>query len=323
MRSLLPYYHPTNVVFIDDDIYILQDLIMLLGLQKKPYQVFDDPREGLVYMDADTYRQSFMRRLTHVVDDQIGFSRDVFIKELMNPQRYHQVSVLIIDYEMPGMRGLEVCQAMKNPFVKKILLTGVADESIAIEAFNKGLIHQFVCKQSPHLVEHLKQAIDTATEEYFMEIGKIVLKILSDFSQIPTALREPGFQAYFDHLLSTQAIEEYYLVEQTGSFMMIDTNQEAYGLLTLTDDLVDVYLETDAAASLSAIQREKINQRALIPCYYDPFTKPHCSIESLANFLYEPTVIKGQNELFYCIFGQGFMPIDTTKVSFFNPSPAV
>ena len=47
---------------------------------------------------------------------------------------------------MPEMNGLEICKILKGYPFKFILITGEATSEKAIEAFNSGLIHQFIPK---------------------------------------------------------------------------------------------------------------------------------------------------------------------------------
>ena len=47
-----------------------------------------------------------------------------------------EVSVVVVDYFMPEMDGVTFCRRLNNPSIGKILLTGRAEDSVAIEAFN-------------------------------------------------------------------------------------------------------------------------------------------------------------------------------------------
>jgi CheY-like chemotaxis protein len=71
-------------------------------------------------------------------------------KVIYNPRRYEEISTVIVDYDMPSMKGLEFCEKLQNPYIRKILYTGVAGEGLAIEAFNKGLIDGYIRKGDPN-----------------------------------------------------------------------------------------------------------------------------------------------------------------------------
>jgi CheY-like chemotaxis protein len=62
------------------------------------------------------------------------------------PDVVRQVSVIVCDYAMPGMDGLAFFEQLADPLVRRVMLTALCDEHQAVQAFNRGLIHQFVRK---------------------------------------------------------------------------------------------------------------------------------------------------------------------------------
>jgi DNA-binding NtrC family response regulator len=60
----------------------------------------------------------------------------------------HPVDVVISDYRMPGMNGLELLKRMKatRPETSRILLTSHADASSAIQAINEVALFQYLEK---------------------------------------------------------------------------------------------------------------------------------------------------------------------------------
>lgn len=314
-------YHPTTVVCIDDNAQFLEVLQISLKKKKIISKNFHKSREFLDFVNQDRYRQDLMERLM-VIDSEapkepLNLNRVALIEETNNPQRYDQISVVVIDYEMPGMRGLEVCEKIQNPYIKKILLTGVADEKIAIDAFNQGLIYQYVRKQDPNFVQHLEQTIQRAQQEYFAEICETPLKMLkSRYSS--TALVEPAFKAYFDKLVADNEIEEYYLADDRGTFLMIDAKGQAHSLITLDDERVETYLASESGDTLTSAQRKSLEKRELIPCYYHPFEKPNLEPDDLKAWLHKPTAIHGETKPFYCVFGKGFIQVEPNQIKLFK-----
>jgi FixJ family two-component response regulator len=59
-----------------------------------------------------------------------------------------RVDVLVTDYDMPGMTGLELLELARvtQPDMVRVLLTGHADLHLALHALNQGLAHRFVVK---------------------------------------------------------------------------------------------------------------------------------------------------------------------------------
>jgi serine phosphatase RsbU (regulator of sigma subunit) len=75
-------------------------------------------------------------------------------------------AVIVTDFLMPGMNGIEfLCQAKKiDPDTVRMMLTGSADMSTAINAVNEGNIYQFHPKPCP--ADTLGQAIQSGIEKY-------------------------------------------------------------------------------------------------------------------------------------------------------------
>ncbi|MDB5743936.1 MAG: response regulator receiver protein [Polaromonas sp.] len=75
--------------------------------------------------------------------------------------RFALTQVAVVDYAMPAMSGIRVLGELTRWSGARILLTGRADEQLAVSAFNRGLINQFIPKQSPDIRLRLTTAIDS------------------------------------------------------------------------------------------------------------------------------------------------------------------
>lgn len=73
--------------------------------------------------------------------------------------RFALARVCVVDYAMPAMNGLAVFGNLVSWPGSRILLTGRADEQLAVAAFNSGLIDQFVPKQATDIRQRLTDAI--------------------------------------------------------------------------------------------------------------------------------------------------------------------
>ena len=61
---------------------------------------------------------------------------------------------------MPGMDGLQALAELGDWPGSRVLLTGQADEQVAVRAFNRGLIDQFIPKQTPDISRRLIEAVE-------------------------------------------------------------------------------------------------------------------------------------------------------------------
>jgi len=85
-------------------------------------------------------------------------------------------AVVVSDYMMPGMNGIELLRHVKitSPDTIRMMLTGSADMSTAIKAVNEGSIYKFHPKPCP--AQTLGSAIQSGIEEY--------LKVTTDQTQL-------------------------------------------------------------------------------------------------------------------------------------------
>ncbi len=78
----------------------------------------------------------------------------------------HNISVVISDYRMPVMTGLELLAKIKekNPSIVRLLLTGESNLDLVVRAINEGAIFKFISK--PWDREELNLIVDEAYEHY-------------------------------------------------------------------------------------------------------------------------------------------------------------
>ena len=130
--SLCPFYYPTTAILIDDDGDFLANLSLHLN-SGTAYQLYSLPRLALSDINrVGTHKPLYQRCLSPYRDyaDNLPFhsAQHVFVldlgnirTEVYNAQRFSEISVVVVDYDMPGMNGLEVCDSIENPYVKKVL----------------------------------------------------------------------------------------------------------------------------------------------------------------------------------------------------------
>lgn len=78
------------------------------------------------------------------------------------------VQIVISDYRMPGMNGVEFLREVYNrwPDTVRIVLSGYADIESIVSAINEGQIYKFIPK--PWNDDELKVTISNAIERYFL-----------------------------------------------------------------------------------------------------------------------------------------------------------
>ena len=159
MHSNLPLFHRAGgIVFLDDAI----DYLELVGMVLPPQwhvELFSRPATFLQRMAGEPARweADVARQLSMLDRHRHG---QPLIPLLLNywstcPERLMLARVCVVDYAMPGADGLQVLSSLVDWPGSRVMLTGQAEDQIAIRAFNEGLIEQFVQKQTHQIAQVL------------------------------------------------------------------------------------------------------------------------------------------------------------------------
>ncbi len=233
MLKTLPCFFPTTVYLVDDNLNFLQSLQSILPRHTAFYQNIQNPAEALDQLmenqnDFKTYLKaiSFNDKEANTNQKLVKVDIEAFRTLMETPGRFNIPSVLIIDEEMPQMKGQDVCKALQSHPIKKLMLTGEADDQLAIALLNEGIIDQFLNKSDPQFFEKLPHMLASMQLQYFESHLETLWSILtSPLGDKPiNALSDPKFHEFFTKLCEKHQIREYYLADDYGSFMLVDNN---------------------------------------------------------------------------------------------------
>lgn len=218
-----PYFHPTQIVLVDDDINFLGNLSLQLDADLA-YLLFDSTHKALGYLEQSRSAAASCNRLLRKASvGPEGVCRDMEIdmaalhRKMQSANRFSQVSVVMVDYAMPEMNGLDFCRQITDPNIKKILFTGVATESVAVEAFNDGLIDHYIGKHEHAVYERLNDTIRQLQHDYVCDMFVSAGNVLS--LTLPWMVRERSIGNLLDDLRSRQGLVEYYITDEPPGFL--------------------------------------------------------------------------------------------------------
>ncbi len=168
------YRRPGAVAFLDDDIDYLEMLAAVMPdrwfvyLNLRPVAFIDFLLQENTVRELDLWRQQEIvnrwRDGAALIPQILRYWREDGIA------RFTLTQVCVVDYSMPAMSGIKVLESLSHWPGARILLTGLADEQLAVSAFNGGLIQQFIPKQSPEIRQRLTDAIqgllDRSSQRY-------------------------------------------------------------------------------------------------------------------------------------------------------------
>jgi CheY-like chemotaxis protein len=156
------FHRPGNILFLDDDAEYLDMLGMVLPAHWQ-VELFSRPAAFCRRMVGEPARWEADAATQLQMIDRWRQGQPLLPQVLRywasHPQRHRLAKTCVIDYAMPGTNGLQVLETLIDWPGSRVLLTGQADEQVAVQAFNQGLIDQFVPKQARDITRLLTGAL--------------------------------------------------------------------------------------------------------------------------------------------------------------------
>lgn len=281
-------YHPTTVVFLNDDLHFLKAL-----------QPHIDPHYRVMLrtqiMDALDYLKTHCFDSRALINDTIrpdlnsvpssldGFQEQRYYYNfsgvqgnLQSVKRFEKVHVAVIDQQMSNMEGLAVCRLLRQSLhlpLKLILLTGAnccIDEMAA--AFNEGLIDAFIPKYPrEEMLRALHSKITQFTDAQFKTFAQAsVGMVLHDMDH----LYDSDFLEVFACIRLAKKIVEFYLFDSCGSFLMLNRQGNAHLLVVRPSEEFNIAYELAENSDASSGVLQSLRDRSAFPCRHAGMTHP-------------------------------------------------
>ncbi|MEO8670546.1 MAG: hypothetical protein ABI411_04460 [Tahibacter sp.] len=303
--AIAPFTFPTTTILVDDHEEYL-DVVPLMLDPMLHLCSFSSPRAALAAMGSVGSRPVpgggwLYRWKDHVSPSQelVALDVDSIHRIIYDPERFSEVSVAVVDYFMPEMDGVNFCRRLNNPLIGKILLTGRAEDSVAIEAFNSGVIDRFIRKSDPQAMQKLEIAVRELQQRYFERAGAFVAETLAlgKFS----FLRDPAFRSAFDSVLTSfHPVESYVVCNPTGMVLLDAWGIGRFLLVQTEDDLREQYvIAEDRGAPDSVLEALRTGQA--LPWFWSSggYYSPQLS-DPDAN-LFPATLIQGERCYYFSL----------------------
>lgn len=311
--DLIPIlYHPTTITIIDDDPALLNNLMLSLSAHFK-CRVFSSAIEGKDSLIKDHKKLHQNKYLKISCEDLTAVTVDLKIsdiyKEIYNDGRFSPSVVAILDYDMPDMNGLALAKELKDkiPNIKIIMFTGEATHETAISGFNKNEINRFIQKNTPNYEEKLISYIYQLTLDFFVQSFAGVLDYVKNRKGHP--LQDSDFIAIFNQIAEQNNIVEYYLLDDSGSFLMLDEEGKPTWLTVRTEADMQTYHELAEGDNASRDILEALNKKEKIVV----FSTENTSIPSFEKWHFYPAQIINKN-LYYCILRENEFPLHLKSI---------
>ena len=226
--SFALYRRPGGVVFLDDD----RDYLEMLGevmppdwhvrLFLRPIACIDLLKQDIPGRETDAWTQQEIvnrwREGALLIPQILQYWRED------GAARFALTQVAVVDYAMPAMSGLRVLGELTRWSGSRILLTGRADEQLAVSAFNRGLINQFIPKQSPDIRLRLTKAIQGLRDQPDERHQQIWRATLSH--QQHALLCDPLISQELENLMLRQGWIEHVVIGAPFGVLALDAKGE-------------------------------------------------------------------------------------------------
>jgi CheY-like chemotaxis protein len=306
---MLPYYHPSSIVIIDDDALFLETIKFSLS-DSFPCETFTDPKRAIQVLKE---RQSTVRNLehfvvpsestpdvpTHQLGDQFVQVRTSGVTALVkDAERFSQISVAVIDFDMPGINGLQICRQLADLPMRKILLTGKATTDIAIRAFNERIIDCYIAKQDSTLATRLKTEIRALEAAYFKRIAEPLASVLG--LEATRFIADPACEELFAAERHARNVVEHYVMAEPPGILMVSATGEITVLVVYSDQDMAAHAEVAMAEDAPVDLIRALAARLVVPTFPTPSGMYEKSLEeSWRNHVWPARQLQGRERWYH------------------------
>jgi CheY-like chemotaxis protein len=305
----LPVYaHPTLTILIDDSDPFLRSLSFQLD-PMLANKTFHDTADALQWLRASTPDSVVPLHVNfdmqNLPADQCNVALDLerIYRIAEQGQRFAVPSVLVVDYSMPQMNGLEFCEAVADLPCKKILFTGAADEKIAVSAFNRGLIDRYIKKSDDHALDILEMEIATLQDNYFDQRSDTLREMvaLHDYR----FLCDPAFADVVRELKCTLGFVEHYIFPNPTGILFLDQHGKATLMMVETEQGMQAQYEVARDSDAPRSLLHALLERRVLTFFSDPFGDAMYTSRMSENwhrYSAAPRICAGQENYYWALF---------------------
>ncbi|HSW94122.1 MAG TPA: response regulator [Gammaproteobacteria bacterium] len=267
MQTTLPsFFYPTRKMLLDDDLAYAQSV----SLQMHGKRFFE----------------------VNSVADAIHY-----FTEKNNPDKNARddISILFVDYHMPGMNGIEVLKKMAGVPVKKVLMTGERDYDLIIDAFNHGLMDAYIRKNEPDFLTKIQQTTADLEWKYFTDFARTTGDITD-----PDFLKNTHVTKQFLEFMSQKNIRDFHLTDREGTFLTRNSQGEKEYFILRNRTQLQQLAEFAAEDGASEKTVNLLKEGKAIPFFYQ---REHWEVpgNEWEAHLYPATVVAGDEEFLWVV----------------------
>lgn len=254
-NEILLFYFPFNIAIIDDD----EDFLNLISdnIIRKNISKYTLPEKAISDINPFNFKISDLIIESNFKIYDLDYSN---IKRYFYDKQMHH-GIVISDYRMPKMDGIELLSRFNENDLIKILLTGEFKIENAVKALNEKIIDYYIEKDTLSSLENIISELEI---QLFRKITKEINKIIEKDSLF--FLEDKIFIELFNKILMENNILKYHIINGYGWYFL--ENEKDRFILNIFHKK-DLNLISEGYPST---EKEKIKKGQLIPSY---FSKPN------------------------------------------------
>ncbi len=301
--------YPSTIVCVDDDTHLLKWIILYLT-GKCRLVTFHDSIECLDFVKSAGVlegRDTWIQEVWNGDEGHLERCIHRLHEFIYNAERVSEISTLLVDCYMPGVHGLDFCKFFKNSPCKRILLTGEADQTVAVAAFNEEIIDQFVMKGQPQVMEDIEMQIHRMEQRYFLEKSRFISEaLLQAYPERFGYLGDLELSEWLNHFLKDHDIQEIYLFNSQAEYLLIDRSHKLWWLSIKNQAALQELVQAAESEFLeeptpeAEILFEQVKSYAKLPLR--ALSKKSLDLHDLERILVKPIPVKTMNEHYEVLF---------------------
>ena len=180
----LPIHIPFAVLLVDDDEDVLANLASVIRqrLLNNTVLTASSTVTALTLLEAQALDT---RELVPLIAGDVDCASDglsMLAGFEVHRRCQERIGIVVLDYAMPGMTGIELAASAPCRHLSKMLLTGQASPAEAIAGFNADVIDRFVRKDDPGAIELLLNYLQELQEALLAPINSAALSSLGQYA---------------------------------------------------------------------------------------------------------------------------------------------
>ncbi|MEA3084455.1 MAG: hypothetical protein QOC89_2152 [Paraburkholderia sp.] len=288
-----PVFYPASVVFVDDNDNYL-DALRRFFPDISTNLFFTRPQSALAFIRKHARENSLEFAPASAGLSETGLERFVESSAerdiLARDSRFSEVAAVVVDYDMPGLSGVEFLSSISNLRCAKVLLTGVANETVAVKAFNAGIVDLYLRKTDADSASRLVHFLKDARKRHCSEAGWLGL------GENGITYCDPRTRKVLDEVVAAEGIVEYYWRPEQNAILMFDRegNPSVFLAWAENDWIAQAEIVADESGPVDLLRRMAV--RESMPVFW-----PHLAFRPDTAFAaLTPRTIPDWDDAFYC-----------------------